>query len=603
MKVLSRPCVMLYSITLFALFHLQLNEGHHVIFENIGQMAGALSYIHVKLTVNISSAENHLHRYATLLKQLHANATRFNPELQHNDIWYQENFRLLLGENKKMTLKIIEQHLANLADMEFQIRSLREMMPDIPETKTNLVQQRMTRGTASNHTWNGPKLKVRVPKFLNFLNLPLGIFGTFMGLYTQAQVDQLRKELHSTIAQHNRLVEVVQGHEILITELENNMRNLTAVLATLTTHNPAVISTRLSWIERQLGNRLQVLTHALQQAQHRRLAVDLLTSNQLKQLYTKIQEQALENGCTLLTIHHSDLFQLETSYFYDGSDVHLLLHVPMVPNDSLLRLFKLHPFPLPLSGSHALIPSVKSSILALSSGFKRYSAQLSSSDLLGCHVVNNIYLCERHGVLNTNLNSTCLGALYQQDFEAVKILCQLEIHKTGEIVHQLLNNWYLTYSPLTQTVPVDCHNGTQSEIYIPKGITKFYLSPGCRAHLKQHLIISDISIKLASDILHFEWRWDDVALNDLDPTLLSPRLALLEEHGIHRPTLSDLQQMKVEMTRSPGWWAAIVNFTGNLVLFLLFVSLVIFIIYRIYKLKKANRNPNITEEIPLAENS
>ena len=96
----------------------------------------------------------------------------------------------------------------------------------------------------------------------------------------------------------------------------------------------------------------------------------------------------------------------------------------MVPTDSLLRLFKLHPFPLPLSGSHVLVPAVKEDILAISSGFKRYSAQFSATDLLGCHMVNNIYLCERHGVLNSNLNSTCLGSLHMQDFDAIKrFLC------------------------------------------------------------------------------------------------------------------------------------------------------------------------------------
>jgi hypothetical protein len=48
--------------------------------------------------------------------------------------------------------------------------------------------------------------------------------------------------------------------------------------------------------------------------------------------------------------------------------------VPMVPKDSLLRLFKLHPFPLPLSGPRVLVPAVREDILAISSGFKRYSA-------------------------------------------------------------------------------------------------------------------------------------------------------------------------------------------------------------------------------------
>ena len=204
--------------------------------------------------------------------------------------------------------------------------------------------------------------------------------------------------------------------------------------------NPGYTTTRLSQIKNQLKHRIKIAIHTIQQAQHCRLVVDFLSAEQLNILFLKLVQQAEQNGCQLLVCHRSDLFQLETSYFFDGADVHLLLHVPMVPKDSLLRLFKLHPFPLLLSGSHVLVPAVRQDILAISSGFKRYSAQLSAMDLLGCHIINNIYLCERHGVLNSDLNTTCLvGSLYTQDFKAVKKLCELEIHKTGEIVYQLLN--------------------------------------------------------------------------------------------------------------------------------------------------------------------
>ncbi len=194
--------------------------------------------------------------------------------------------------------------------------------------------------------------------------------------------------------------------------------------------NPGYTSARLSQIESQIKIRLNIAIHTI----HRRLAVDFLSAEQLNILFVKLNKQAAQNGCQLLIHHRSDLFQLETSYFFDGADVHLLLHVPMVPTDSLLRLFKLHPFPFPLSGSHVLVPSLREDILAILSGFKRYSAQFSTTDLLGCHMVNNIYLCERHGVLNSNLNSTCLVALYMQDYDTIKRFYALEIHRTGEIV-------------------------------------------------------------------------------------------------------------------------------------------------------------------------
>ncbi len=194
----------------------------------------------------------------------------------------------------------------------------------------------------------------------------------------------------------------------------------------------------------------------------------------------------------------------------------------MVPNDSLLWLYKLHPLPLCLSGSHVLIPSVREDILTISSRFKRYSAQFSATDLLGCHVVNNIYLCERHGVLYTNLNSNFLGSLYMQDFDAVKKYCSLEMHHTGEIVHQLLNNWYLVYTPNSQTIPISCFKIMQSKRHISKVTSRVYISPGCRAHLDSHLIISDISIKLDTDFIHFEWRWNEISLDGINSDTINP---------------------------------------------------------------------------------
>ncbi len=417
-----------------------------------------------------------------------------------------------------------------------------------------------------------------------------------MGLYNKEQINLVRKDLYTVINSHNRLVELVQAQEETISTITAQVEALTSALHLTVLQNPGYTSVRLSRIKNQIKMRLNIAIHTIQQAQHRRLAVDFLSAEQLDILFIKLNEQAVQNGCQLLISHRSDLFQLETSYFFDGANVHLLLHVPMVPTDSLLRLFKLHPFPLPLSGSHILVPAVKEDILAISSGFKRYSAQFSATDLLGCHMVNNIYLCERHGVLNSNLNSTCLGSLYMQDFDAVKRFCALEIHRTGEIVHQLLNNWYLVYTPSSKTIQISCFNGTQSERHISKGTSRIYISPGCRAHLESHLIISDISVKLETDLLHFEWRWDEVSLEGLDSDTISPQLALLEESGLFRPTLSDLHELNLHQRQSASWWTALVNFVGNLVMLVLFIGLVTFISVRLYRYRKSQKPTAIPQE-------
>lgn len=604
MILLSRIPVASCLLIFFTLHLLQLQscEGQHVIFENIGQMAGAISYQHVKLTLNLSSIFFQFENYHSALKMLHSNISLSDPFGINNPNNFRASAAAILKDSRRLNLETIQQHMNEASDIADMVDTLQQVLPEVAVPNNIPSSSSPTHRTGRSPSFSNIKkhisrarLAINISKKIinamsggatGLLGLPFGIFGTFMGLYNQAQINALRRELYSTIDAHNRLVEVVSQHDQLISEIDQQVVELTNILHITLLQNPGYTSARLARIENQIKSRLNIAIHTIQQAQHRRLAVDLLSAEQLNILFVKLQEQAVLNGCQLLVQHRSDLFQLETSYFFDGADIHLLVHVPMVPTDSLLRLFKLHPFPLPLIGSHVFIPSVKDDILAISSGFHRYSAQLSGTDLLGCHVINNIYLCERHGVLNSDLNNTCLGSLYMQDFDTVKSSCNLEIHRSGEIVHQLLNNWYLVYSTSTQTVPISCFNGTQSEKHIIKGTSKIYISPGCRAHLSQHLIISDIAIKLESDLLHFEWRWDDIAMEGLTSDVIGPQLALLEANGLLRPTLSDLYELNLHQQRTPSWWTVVANFVGNVVMFVFILGLISFLIFRFIRYRR-----------------
>jgi hypothetical protein len=134
------------------------------------------------------------------------------------------------------------------------------------------------------------------------------------------------------------------------------------------------------------------------------------TPSEMTTLFKKLEECADKARCDLLIQYHSDLFQIETSLLYDSKEGYILIHVPMMPKNSLLRLFWLHPFLLPLYEMHHLIMYVQSDILAISSTDTHYSVQLSSTDMLSCHWVNQIFMCDSFGVMYRNFN-TCPGVL------------------------------------------------------------------------------------------------------------------------------------------------------------------------------------------------
>ena len=557
-------------------------------------MVNSLNYIHCKFTLNLSSIEQQRLRFTAALTDIsnalhppHLRVSHYEPELAK-----------IVQANYQQTQLVIALHRNDIDDVHVRLQSLRYILPTVPTSNHHIV----SRDADLPHTTRSPLYQnppvFKIAKFLRAsfthkarplraLN-PFGIFGTFMGIYNAHQIRQLQAQLNAQADAHNKLVEVVQQHDTEIEQLDSGVSSLITALGATVYHNPAFMSVQLSRLIRQLNHRLDIATHVIQQAQHRRLAVDLLPPEQLVSLYNKLAAQARQNGCNLLTSQPSDLFQIELSYFYDGSDVHLLLHVPMVPEDSLLRLFRLHPFPLPLSKTHSLIPTTDNNILAISSGFKRYHTQFSHTDLLGCNLINNVYLCQRMGSLNKNISSTCLGSLYQQQFEAVKQLCPLKVRKTEEVVHPLLNNWFLAYSTSAQTVPIECRNGTQAEVYLQEGMNKFFVSPGCKCTLSQHIITSDLNVRTDTDIVHYEWSWDKISLSSFNMEEIIPQLTLMEAAGLHRPTLSDLQSLKIEADRAPGWIAHYVYMTGMLIIALSLVAALSYALYYYYLYRRRN---------------
>jgi len=625
-------------ITIICLcFYFQKSEGHkeNVIFEQIGQLAGSTSYLHVHLAIDLSSIQQQYSTYRVLLNHKFSNHTTimnfFTKELNQT---YSSS---TLSSVAYVWAEISKLHLSDILDIGDHLASLQNILPDLPNGSHNKVQTPPT-----NYTQKGrksvktiitdpehkihpdnlvdigiqkPLYKVTIPKselesdkdpeytyntvyaipipkrrkkrVAGIIALPLAIAATTMGIYNSLQIEWLKHELLEVKENINRLFQVVQRHDQHIQEIFNAIRDISTHFLVLLVLNPTLFSTRLSRIENQIRDRLRIATHAIQTAQHRRLAVDYLTSQEIRALFSKLKARALELGCELLIEHHSALFQLEVSLLFDGEDAHILIHVPMVPQRSLLRLFKLHPFPLPFFDEHFLIPDVKHDILAISSTDQRFSAQLSSVDLMGCHRVNQVFMCDRFGVLSRRFNNTCLGALYMQDFTAAQSICKFDIVPAAERIYQLKKNWFIVFLPRPQTILIKCRNGTNAELHLARGSQKIHLSPGCEAQFNDHSVTSDLSIKLPADTLHFEWEWDPFAFTALDPALVGPEIDKLRLLGIDRPQLTDLRYLTIDKNQTNH----MIHFAGNIVLAVFITIVVIFIMYRCYVRRRARRPP------------
>jgi hypothetical protein len=446
--------------------------------------------------------------------------------------------------------------------MTANIRSLRETLPAANMDSTHLP-----------HADNEYRIRRRSP-----FTIIGGVIGTLMGWFTQRRLNNLRVRLDEVEDQQHRLLYVQAVQIQRIEEIENSLKGLYEMLKT--SHSTWISYSSLDYSRDQLRANIQKLIRALQAAHHRRLSIDLLPSATLKKLFDAAARKAQAHHHQLLLRHPSDLLQIETSYVHDGTEVHLILHIPMAPSDSLMRLVQLRPFPLPFSDTHMLMPNPDNQILAISANADRFSIEMSAVHLLGCHRVNQVYMCERSGVLNRYLNDTCLGSLYMQDLEGATTLCEMTILPIRETVLQLQDNWYLVHSPISFTSHVDCLNSSASEVFIRRGVNRIHVSPSCRLHLHSHVLISNFAVTLDTVIKHYEWELDRISFSEEEQAHTDEWLTTFEDTSI-RATLSQIRH-SLSVEKRSVVWKYIFSILGLLIFTTLAVILGYFVLTRYY---------------------
>jgi len=311
-------------------------------------------------------------------------------------------------------------------------------------------------------------------------------------------------------------------------------------------YNAPMVALKLGHMEKAFRIQIQRLHAIFEMAQDQRLSIQALDEDQLDSLFLELQDFAKARNLLLLTEKPLDLYQVQTTYLAEGKNLVLMVHVPTVPREHLINLYRMHPLPLPISANHALIPDVKKDIIGLTSGKagSAKSIELSTVDLMNCKNLNHIYLCQRQGVLRKSMETTCLGSLYNQNYQQAARVCPLVTTHLEEIIYQLQDNWFLIYSMAAQTTHVHCPNGTAHDLHLLPGISKHHLTPGCQADFNSNTLQSDNSITLPGQTVHFAWdallELQDLAKFDN----LTQHLKKMHDFGFKHPTLEEMHSFK-----------------------------------------------------------
>jgi hypothetical protein len=132
-----------YTLFLFS-FSFSPARTHHVIFEEIGEMAGALSYIHVVIPINISGllhAIDDFRAKVVVLKSNYIDHKKFANHLDYFGGWSANNHtKHALVHFRQQLSGLMDLMITNADSLQSGIVSLRNSLPQVEETPPRPTQ-------------------------------------------------------------------------------------------------------------------------------------------------------------------------------------------------------------------------------------------------------------------------------------------------------------------------------------------------------------------------------------------------------------------------------------------------------------------------------
>ena len=462
-------------------------------------------------------------------------------DVQNRTLLIQQSHFTTLGNPKRFIREVMEQTDSHLITFIAFLQGISfSDTDDIHEYSKELAD--MTK----DHFIPVTDILSRDKRFIDLAGLATGVVGTFMGLYNAVEIQTISKRVSSLQGTQNLLVHLANKQQVQLDTITEDVTLLSSTFSDYISNNPPLFYAKLNDYIMEFEARVQQLENVAQQLQHRRLAVDWLDEEQLAGFHNSVTKFAADKDYTLLTSQISDYFQLEVSYYRNGSDIVALVHVPCILTPSLLSIYKYVPFPIPLPptktphsslsirealsvsrlhpddplpelnfktapapGSEALFLKVDSDLIAID-GQQNFRL-LSQSDLASCIQRNHFYLCEQQHVLRTNLTQTCLGSLYLKRPSGVRENCRFDRRPLRERVYQTSSNEYLVYSPVSFTTRVSCTNGSSFTADFGQ-TTRLTVPDGCKIQLNSHTLRVDERFHLPLQPQIYEWNWSPMDL-------------------------------------------------------------------------------------------
>jgi hypothetical protein len=194
----------------------------------------------------------------------------------------------------------------------------------------------------------------------------------------------------------------------------------------------------------------------------RGFSLPMFTINYMTELRKEVDKKLRQIGFESLAESAEDFYRISFSHLRtSGGDILVILHVPVVETEYVLKLFHVIPIPAPLSiyqhvyeGPNGMVaPILANEMIAISRENK--SKEVSYDEIIQkCSIYFGHILCKEFPPLDDGLQDSCLGSLFFGDWEGAHKHCHFGIFSIQEFSVQISETKHIivTANPLESQI-------------------------------------------------------------------------------------------------------------------------------------------------------
>ena len=466
-------------------------------FEELGLMAGGLSYAHIKTRIRPGEVRSELEKDKSSFDLCTSQLLETLPMENASQVAMKESVTAWRDDNAKELSEIIDR--AKVWEEIFK-----------PDTDIDKRQA-----------------------MIFALGLMGGLTSGFgFSLYSQTKINHLQEMAY---ANTDAILQMVEATEVSFNRTRENEKILGQKIDEIVKSEKNIIrmfrvqeyTRTLTSVVRSIVVSYQNWEQGIAGLLQGKASPFLFRPSSLKEQLEILGRRVTDAQHELLHSPLADLYRFEVSMLAEHDHVEVFVHIPIV-SCGVLKLYKLQDTPFFDVRENVIYKfHTEDQVLAINEDHSR-SVAMSLAEINRCRRVISMYYCDHNIVLNRKPDLSCAGAIFVGAKDKIRHRCSINVEKIADVM-QVVNRTSVRIFSTSGGIRI--HNTCSSQQGIVDTGTVVNLQPGCNVFSSDHWFGSTGDVSSAKEVV--------TSLVTLDADILPLKM---HEQGKVKSTLEILQE-------------------------------------------------------------